>query len=176
MSHIQQMNFVGSVKQLYSKYFFHTKIAEVGSLNINGSVRDFFIFPKQYVGCDLGPGPGVDMVCPGHELPFDDNHFDVAISCECFEHDQHWAKTFAKMIALVHDDGLVVFSCATTGRPEHGTHGHGANEAPFTNDYYRNLTEQDFREQFDFGHLFKEHAFLTNEESHDLYFVGVVKK
>lgn len=176
MSHIQQMSFVGSVKQLFPEYFFNTKVVEVGSLNINGSVRDFFIFSKQYVGCDLGPGPGVDMVCAGHLLPFDDNHFDVAISCECFEHDQHWAKTFVKMVALVRNNGLVLFSCATEGRPEHGTHGHGANEAPFTNDYYRNLTEQDFREHFDFDSLFSQSGFLTNDESHDLYFFGIVKK
>lgn len=176
MSHPEQMNFVMSVRQLYPNFFFRTKIAEIGSLDINGSVRDFFVLPEKYVGCDLGPGRGVDLVCAGHELPFDDNTFDVAISCECFEHDRHWVKTFAKMIALVRDQGLVVFSCATTGRKEHGTHGHGANEAPFTNDYYRNLTADDFKEQFDFNLLFKEHGFLTNEESHDLYFVGVVKK
>ena len=169
------MNFIQRVARKFPDSFMGKDVLEIGSLDINGSVRQFFE-SCNYVGCDLGVGKGVDIIAHGHMLDYEDNHFDTSISCECFEHDQHWVKTFAKMIALVHDDGLIVFSCATTGRAEHGTHAHGANEAPFTNDYYRNLTEQDFREHFDFGQLFKEHGFLTNNESHDLYFVGVVKK
>lgn len=170
MSHDQQMNFVASVKAAHPEHFVGSRVVEIGSLNINGSVRQFFDAPAQYVGCDLGEGVGVDIVCPGHELPHADGSFDVAISCECFEHDRHWKKTFQKMIDLVRDGGLVIFTCATIGRPEHGTSRTSPADAPFTNDYYCNLEEKDFLE---FKSFFKSHEFSNSQWPCDLYFWGI---
>lgn len=172
MSHPDQMNFVASVAKMYPAHFFNSHVVEVGSLNINGSVRQFFSQPTFYVGCDLGPGPGVDIICPGHKLPFHDETFDVAISCECFEHDKNWQLTLQRMIDLVKPMGLVIFTCATTGRPEHGTTKSNPFDAPFTNDYYKNLTESDFLGSFDLKKCFYRHEFGVNEGSHDLYFWG----
>ena len=169
MSHEQQLDFVQSVKDEFPEYFKGTKVLEVGSLNINGSVRQFFE-PDQYIGCDLGEGDGVDIVCQGHELPYADGSFDVVISCECFEHDKHWEKTFQKMIDLVRKGGLVIFSCATIGRPEHGTTKTSPADAPFTNDYYRNLREEDFEQ---FKSSFDSYRFSQCLRPRDLYFWGL---
>jgi len=169
MSHQQQLDFVQSVKDEFPEYFKGTKVLEVGSLNINGSVRQFFE-ADEYIGCDLGKGAGVDIVCQGHELPYPDGSFDVVISCECFEHDQHWEKTFQKMIDLVRKGGLVIFSCATIGRPEHGTARASPVDAPFTNDYYRNLREEDFEQ---FKSSFNSYRFSQCLSSKDLYFWGL---
>jgi Na+-transporting NADH:ubiquinone oxidoreductase subunit NqrD len=83
------------------------------------------------------------------------------------------------MLSLCKTEGLVIFSCATTGRKEHGTTKSEPQSSPLTVnlgwDYYRNLTETDFREIFDFGNLFSEHTFIENAESHDLYFYGLKK-
>jgi SAM-dependent methyltransferase len=171
MSHPEQMRFVASLTRTFPWHFRHTKVVEVGSLDINGSVRQFFYEPTLYIGCDVGPGPGVDIVCAGHELPFADK-FDVAISCECFEHDKNWQKTFLKMVEMVKDNGIVIFSCATTGRAEHGTTKSNPHDAPFTNDYYKNLTKEDFEAAFDLKKLFLKHEFSVNEGSKDLYFWG----
>jgi SAM-dependent methyltransferase len=170
MSHQQQLSFVASVKDQFPEYFSQTKVLEVGSLNINGSVRQFFENPDKYIGCDLGEGPGVDIVCRGHELPYPDGVFDVVISCECFEHDKHWEKTFQKMIDLAREGGLVIFSCATIGRPEHGTSRASPIDAPFTNDYYQNLREEDFN---DFKPFFKQYKFGQCLSAKDLYFWGL---
>ena len=169
MSHEQQLDFVQSVKDEFPEYFKGTKVLEVGSLNINGSVRQFFE-PDQYIGCDLGEGDGVDIVCQGHELPYANGSFDVVISCECFEHDKHWEKTFQKMIDLVRKSGLVIFSCATIGRPEHGTTRTSPADAPFTNDYYRNLREEDFEQ---FKSSFDSYRFSQCLRPRDLYFWGL---
>jgi len=169
MSHEQQLDFVQSVKDEFPEYFKGTKVLEVGSLNINGSVRQFFE-PDQYIGCDLGEGDGVDIVCQGHELPYANGSFDVVISCECFEHDKHWEKTFQKMIDLVRKGGLVIFSCATIGRPEHGTTRTSPADAPFTNDYYRNLREEDFEQ---FKSSFDSYRFSQCLRPRDLYFWGL---
>jgi SAM-dependent methyltransferase len=169
MSHQQQLDFVQSVKDEFPEYFKGTKVLEVGSLNINGSVRQFFE-PGQYTGCDLGEGAGVDIVCEGHELPYPNESFDVVISCECFEHDRHWEKTFQKMIDLARKGGLVIFSCATIGRPEHGTTRTSPADAPFTNDYYRNLREEDFDQ---FKSSFNSYRFSQCLRPRDLYFWGL---
>jgi SAM-dependent methyltransferase len=169
MSHQQQLDFIKSVKDQLPEYFKGTKVLEVGSLNINGSVRQFFE-PDQYIGCDLGEGAGVDIVCRGHELPYANESFDVVISCECFEHDKHWEKTFQKMIDLARKGGLVIFSCATIGRPEHGTTRTSPADAPFTNDYYRNLREEDFDQ---FKSSFNSYRFSQCLRPRDLYFWGL---
>lgn len=173
MSHPAQHEYIAQIKQTFPTYFSQTRVVEIGSLDINGSVRPYFDNPAEYIGCDLGPGPGVDVVCAGHKLDYPNDSFDIAISCECFEHDQHWALTFQKMIDLVRPGGLVVFTCATEGRAEHGTHQARPNEAPFTNDYYKNLAATDFQNKFDLPSLFYECQFLVNPQSHDLYFWGL---
>ena len=169
MSHPSQMNFVKSVKDRFPDAFTNKKVLEIGSLNINGSVRQFFT-DCDYLGVDLGPGADVDLVCNGHEVLFADRSFDTVISCECLEHDIYWEQTFLKMCELSND--LVIMTCATTGRAEHGTVKTSPEAAPFTNEYYQNLTAQDFRDNFDLINLFKDFGFDVDDNNHDLYFWG----
>ena len=171
MSHPAQLEFVSFVREKLPQYFQHKRVLEVGSLDLNCSIRQFF---KEcaYLGVDLGIGPGVDLVAKGEELVFPDNSFDVVASCECFEHNPEWVKTFNNMTRM--GCGLVFFSCATTGRAEHGTRKTNPQDAPFCRDYYRNLTEQDFKDNCDMS-KFVEYQFGVNEIAHDLYFYGVLR-
>jgi hypothetical protein len=172
MSHQSQLDFVKSVKDMFPYSFKDAKVMEIGSLNINGTVRVFFE-QCDYTGVDLSQGKDVDIVGRIHMLPLMSNSFDTVISCECFEHDKHWKETFAQMYNIAR--GLVIFSCATTGRPEHGTTRTSPADSPFTNDYYRNLTEKDFREEFDFDAIFSKYQFSTCGRPEDLYFWGLKK-
>lgn len=171
MSHQSQLDFVAGLKQRFPQYFTGSKVCEIGSLDINGSIRQFFT-GCDYVGVDLGAGRGVDVVARGEELDYPDNHFDVVASCECFEHNPEWIKTFNNMARMA--NGLVFFSCATTGRPEHGTRKTSPEDAPFCHDYYRNLTEQDFRDSCDLS-KFEVYEFITNDNPADLYFWAICK-
>ena len=171
MSHQSQLDFVAGLKQRFPQYFTGSKVLEVGSLDINGSIRQFFT-SCDYVGVDLGAGRGVDVVARGEELTYPNDHFDVVASCECFEHNPEWVKTFENMTRMA--NGLVFFSCATTGRPEHGTRRTSLDDAPFCGDYYRNLTEQDFRDSCDLS-KFEVYEFITNDNPADLYFWGLCK-
>jgi len=172
MSHQSQLDFVESVKSRFPEYFINKKVLEIGSLDINGSVRQFFA-DCQYIGVDLGYGKGVDIVCKGEELTYYDNTFDVAISCECLEHNEKWAETFNNMVRM--SSGLVIMTCATTGRPEHGTRRTSPSDAPFCNDYYLNITEQDIRDNCDLS-KFQEYSFSTCASPADLYFYGLCKQ
>ena len=87
MSHPEQREFVAEIKRTYPDLFSSKKVLEVGSLDINGSIREFFT-ECAYLGVDLAAGPGVDLVSRGEDLDFPDESFDVVASCECFEHNQ----------------------------------------------------------------------------------------
>lgn len=178
MSHSQQRFFIESVRNKLPQYFSNTNVVEIGSLNINGTVRDFFN-KCVHIGIDVGPGPCVDVVCLGHQYDMPNGTFDVGISCECFEHDQYWNLTFDNIIRLVKQNGLIIFSCATTGRKEHGTINNEPQSSPLTVEngwsYYRNLTEQDFKEKFNFDKLFSEYQFSSDNFACDLYFWGIKK-
>jgi SAM-dependent methyltransferase len=175
MAHAEQQAFVQSVKDAFPSFFNGGRVLEVGSLNINGTVRIFFD-ADEYIGIDVGEGRDVDVVANGHEYKTR-KKFDCAISCECFEHNPFWKETFANMVKLTKSGGLVLFTCATTGRPEHGTSRSDVGSSPLTVgngwEYYKNLTEEDFAEAFDLDGMFKEKCFSVNTSSHDLYFWGI---
>ena len=178
MSHIQQINFVRGLAEAYPDNFSGCSVLEVGSLNINGTVRQFFT-GCDYIGLDVGPGRGVDIVCEGQDYDADDNTFKTVVSCECFEHNPFWVETFLNMHRLCKKTGLVIMSCATTGRKEHGTTRSEPATSPLTLakgwNYYRNLTEQDFRESFDLDAMFSFYKFSVDSNVHDLYFHGIKK-
>jgi SAM-dependent methyltransferase len=179
MAHKAQMQFIKKVKKQFKHYFHHTRVLEIGSYNINGTVRDFFKY-CEYTGIDVAPGYCVDIVCPGEKYDAPDDYFDVCLSCECFEHNPKWIETFQNMLRMTRSTGLILFTCATTGRPEHGTVNIAKNESLTTSiknweTYYRNLSEEDFRNEFDFSSLFSNYTFITNIRDCDLYFFGILK-
>jgi SAM-dependent methyltransferase len=178
MAHHQEFEFIDAVKAALPDFFRSRRVLEVGSLDINGSIRSAFE-DCDYTGADLSPGPGVDIACAGQLLGFPSHHFDVSLSCECFEHNPFWVETWANMLRMTRPGGLVLMSCATTGRREHGTARSSPDSSPFTVqhgwNYYRNLKQADFERRFDLGLWFDDHAFVVSAESFDLYFVGLVK-
>lgn len=181
MSHPEQRNFCAAVKQTFPQYFNGVLALDVGSLDINGSNRDLFT-NSQYIGIDLSAGRSVDIISKGHELTLPDQTFDVVLSAECFEHDQYYEQTIQNMYRMLKPGGLFFFTCATTGRPEHGTRRTSPQDAPFLpdddnwHDYYKNLEAADIQTIFgDMSEYFQQHEFLTNQNSHDLYFWGIKK-
>jgi len=89
------------------------------------------------------------------------------------EHDENWAGSLTRMAELVKDDGMLLFTCATTGRPEHGTKRTTPQDSPATTDYYLNITEEMVRSIPGFLDQFKFYRFSVNNESHDLQFYGI---
>lgn len=174
MAHGQQQQFMQNVRDRFPEKFSGVRVLDVGSLDINGNNR--FIFTDyEYIGLDIGEGKNVDVVCRGHEYKSEEP-FDVTISSECFEHDEFWVLTFTNMVRLTKEDGMVVFSCASANRAEHGTRRTSPQDSPFTsqieNDYYKNLNKEDF-EHFPLSEWFTEWEFIENRNPDDLYFWGI---
>jgi SAM-dependent methyltransferase len=176
MAHAQQLAFARAIASGLAKDWSGRRVLEIGSYDVNGSIRGFF-GGSDYTGVDLVEGPGVDLVGSGHTVAFPEAAFDLSISCECFEHDRHWPETLLNMYRATRPGGVAVFTCATTGRPEHGTRRTKASSSPGTqsigSDYYRNLRERDFRRAVRLDALFSSYFFHHNPPSQDLYFCGI---
>ena len=172
MAHRQQQAYVALIKEAFPAFFSGSRVLEVGSLDINGSVRPHFS-GGQYIGLDATPGPGVDIVCQGQDFDAPDGSYDVVISCECLEHNPLWRETFENMLRLCRPGGLVIMTCASTGRLEHCTRRTTPKDAPlFQLDYYRNLTARDFRRSVALRRHLTVWKFFTDLSSCDLYFAG----
>jgi SAM-dependent methyltransferase len=178
MAHVQQLRFVEIASRHLTGSWQGLEVLEIGSRNVNGSVRPFFA-GSEYVGVDLSAGKDVDLVASGHEVAFPDGSFDLAICCECFEHNPQWLQTFTNMHRMTKAGGAVIVTCASRGRLEHGTARSSPEESPGTAsvgwNYYRNLNRSDFEARLDLGEMFQAHAFFGDKVAKDLYFVGKKK-
>ena len=74
MAHYQQQLFVEIINKNYPEFFKSKKILEVGSWIANDSIRKYFD-NCDYVGADVAPGPGVDVVCSGELLNYENNFY-----------------------------------------------------------------------------------------------------
>jgi len=138
------------VKMLQPHFFAEHSVLDVGSLDINGTLKPFFSGCR-YIGLDIGPGPNVDIVSVCHEFTGPDESFDVVVSADALEHDMHWQKTLKKMYDILKFGGLMIFTCASSGRGAHGTLADGPANSPLTTkipiwqNYYGNLTGENIR-------------------------------
>jgi SAM-dependent methyltransferase len=177
--HIQARDFTLFVKQILGNYFINKRVLDVGSGDINGNNR--FLFEDcDYDGNDVIQANNVTIVSKTKDLPFIDNTFDTIISTECFEHDPEYKLSFIKIYNMLKPDGLFCFTCASTGRDEHGTKRTSPNDSYGTignlvdmSDYYKNLTEIDLNEVLNLNNLFSVWDTYYNTITKDLYFVGI---
>lgn len=176
MAHPEQNEFFSSIRAFFPHAFSRARVLEVGALDINGSVRQLFS-DCDYTGVDLQLGPGVDLACPGQLLELPTAGFDTVISAECFEHNPFWRETFANMMRMCRPGGLVLVSCASTGRKEHGTTRTNPDASPFTVqarwDYYRNLTPELLTRGIHLAGWLSDWHCWVNHISRDLYFIGL---
>jgi SAM-dependent methyltransferase len=179
MSHPEQRNFLGLCRLHFTQWFQGKTGLEVGSLNVNGTARDYFA-GCHYVGIDVGPGAGVDIVERGDRFAAPSASFDVVISCEAFEHDPDWQATFVNCVRLLRPNGIFIVTCATYGRQQHGTCASQPEASPHTSNsdtvaYYRNLGEQDFLSLPGFGTWFGWYGFFVDHVARDIYFLAFGK-
>lgn len=176
MAHLEINTFINSFISSIDSLYKNSNVLEIGSYDVNGSIRSNFNFHSKYIGVDLIPGPSVDVVSKGH-LFKSSNKFDIVLSIESFEHNIYWKETLSNMINLCSDDGIIIFTCATKGRLEHGTYRTDPMSSPGTslkdNSYYFNLTRKDFEEVFKFKEHFYTYNFYVNNLTKDLYFFGL---
>jgi SAM-dependent methyltransferase len=127
------MEWVSQKTMQYNLAAAANNVLEVGSRNINGSVRPIFGAVREYVGVDFEPGPDVDLVLNSHDLTsaFPQASFDVVVSTEMLEHDNEFWKTVDMMGAVLKPGGYLLITARGNGFWVHG----------YPHDYYRFLPE-----------------------------------
>lgn len=169
--HNEVMCYVRDVKAKLPNYFTKKKVYEIGSRNINGSVRSYFT-NCDYTGFDLDMDAGVDVVMDWSvTLPTMDPA-DVVVCCEVLEHCKGWKQMLRNILDNTKSGGLVLITAAGVGRPEHGTTATSPADSPNTNDYYKNITMKDICS------VYTEKDFSVFEPSYlgtDIRFWGIKK-
>ena len=189
MAHKEQIDYVNRIKNKFPEFFYNKKVLGVGTFDVCGTEEAYFD-DCDYAGLDLGPGPGVDIVCPAQDYDSPDGSYDTVISCECWEHNTYYKESIQNAVRILKSGGLFVFTCATTGRPVHGVKSlenysktkngkwktmPNVRVENWDNEYYKNLTEQDIRECLDVEGIFSQYEFEIEENHCDLYFWGIKK-
>ena len=79
------------------------RILEVGSRDVNGSLRSCAPPDADYLGVDIEAGDGVDRVLDDpYVLPLDAGSVDAVVSSSCFEHTPFFWLAFTEQIGRAH--------------------------------------------------------------------------
>jgi hypothetical protein len=181
MSHREQQDFIALCKIRFPEYFVERNVVDFGSLDINGSNRQFFNLCN-YTGVDIGPGKGVDIVCKADQFSVvESQRPDVVISTEMLEHDPEWPYSLFNMYQVLKSGGMMLITCASPGRAEHGTKRTSPQDSPLTvahsdrwANYYKNIRLEDFMKQMRPG-MFTHYQIGIEGKHFDLQFIGIKK-
>jgi SAM-dependent methyltransferase len=93
-----------------------SKIIEIGSKNVNGSIRQLVNDGFEYVGADFESGEGVDiLVSDPYRLPFKDDEADIVMSSSCFEHSEMFWLLFIEALRILKPRGLFYLNVPSNG-------------------------------------------------------------
>lgn len=118
------------------------KVLEIGSYNINGTVRDIVDIS---LGVDLRNGPGVDLVCPVEDLKnhVADGSFDAVVSTETLEHCRDWKAFVRNTWDAVKEGGWLVITMAHWNN---GRHDYPSDYQRFSAEQIRHIYKADILE------------------------------
>lgn len=169
--HKQAREYVEAVKATFPSYFRHCKVLEIGSKNVNGTIRTLFD-ECEYVGLDLSEGKGVDVVCHAADYQTEDR-YNTIICMEALEHDRRWKETLKNAVSLLAPYGLLILTAAGPERKEHGTRNHTPEDSPDTLDYYGNLCQIGIKDAIMQGEDWVCTDLRYSEDKQDIYFHGI---
>ena len=142
--------FIFTAKNITREEIEGKRLIEVGSYDVNGSLRHLvqLLNPAEYVGLDIEAGPGVDVICEAEKMveKFGPNSFDVVISSNALEHMRYWREAVSNIKNICKPQGLI-FIIVPAQIPFHG----------YPHDYWRYSLE-------DIKNIFADCEILQLEE------------
>src|SRR5271170_4304520 len=92
------------------------RVVEVGSLDVNGSLRACCSLKCQYVGVDFAEGKGVDVVLKDpYVLPFESESADVVLCSSVYEHSEMFWLSFLDVMRILKPRGLFYMNVPSNG-------------------------------------------------------------
>ncbi|MGF6371290.1 SAM-dependent methyltransferase [Paraburkholderia sp. RAU6.4a] len=92
------------------------KIVDIGSQDVNGSLRSVAPRGCEYIGLDFVGGKGVDIVLTDpYSLPVPENSIDVIVCSSCMEHSEFFWLLFLEMQRLLKPEGIVYLNVPSNG-------------------------------------------------------------
>jgi SAM-dependent methyltransferase len=108
----------------FGKFFFEAYVSnaknlvivDIGSQDVNGSLRPLAPTNNKYVGVDFVKAEGVDIVISDpYSLPFESNSVDVCISSSCFEHSEFFWILFNETQRILKPSGIFYLNAPSNG-------------------------------------------------------------
>ncbi len=107
----------------FGKLFFDTYVSQddsiildIGSQDVNGSLRTVAPLKNQYIGLDFVAGKGVDIILTDpYILPFEDDSLDIIVSSSCFEHSEFFWILFNEILRVLRPGGLLYINAPSNG-------------------------------------------------------------
>jgi SAM-dependent methyltransferase len=91
-------------------------VVELGSQDVNGSLREHCPEGVHYIGLDVMPAKGVDLVVdPGCSLPLATGTADAIVTSSAFEHDICFWDTFLELTRILRPGGLLYVNVPSNG-------------------------------------------------------------
>ena len=93
-----------------------SKILDIGSTNVNGSLKSLISKEHEYIGSDMSAGKDVDIVQDDpYKLPFEDNFFDIVLATSVFEHSEFFWLLSNEIFRVLKPDGLFYMNAPSNG-------------------------------------------------------------
>jgi len=108
-------NQIKEYTEIFSKNFdVMEPVYEFGSLQVEAQegyadLRPFFS-GKEYVGCDMRKGPGVDRILNLHNIDLPDESIGTVLCLDTLEHVEYPHKALEEIYRILKKDGIVVIS------------------------------------------------------------------
>ena len=92
------------------------KVIEIGSQDVNGTLRTVCPPEFEYVGVDFVAGKGVDVILDDpYKLPFESETADIVVSSSCFEHSEMFWLLYIEIMRLLKPNGLFYLNVPANG-------------------------------------------------------------
>lgn len=95
----------------------HPHVVDIGSQDVNGSIRDVCNPGFKYTGLDFVAGKGVDILLDDpYCLPFENNSIDIVVSTSCFEHSEIFWLVHLEVLRVLKPHGLFFLTAPSNGQ------------------------------------------------------------
>jgi hypothetical protein len=139
--HVEAFDFTARAVSTHGPF---TSVVEFGARDVNGSVRPLFVGAR-YVGVDIAPGYGVDVVADAVTWRTPDR-YQAVVCCEVAEHTPDWPGIVESAFAALEPGGVLILTAAGPGREPHSAVDGGPIRP---GEYYVNIEADDLDVVFD---------------------------